>query len=645
MWRVLIVSAVLLSGCGRSGVAPPDPVPEPEPVPAVSISFPPGGSLTDQDTLVVDGTAAHVAAVFVNGVAATSDDGFRTWQAEVPLAIGDNELLVEAEGAGETSVRIERQEPFFAVPRGITLDPATSTVWLADQVFFYGRIDLTTETRYRYDPSIGWDGVYGIAVDHGRGQVYITGERGCHRLNLSNRNRSSVPPVGSPWRPRGVYWDETRQRLLFADGYRETLYGVERANWAAARYTALDGLLKEAFAFDEAENRVYAMAETIHMLDLDTNELVPISGPALGSGPLIDPAGVRSMTMDAASGILYCAHQDEALVYAIDIATGARRIVSGEGPVLRSPYGIVFDAAGSRLLVSDGVLDGLMAIDVATGERSLVAVPTRGNGPRMRGARDLVCDEDGRALLLNSIHEEGQVLAIDGVDRTHVADFPAIDSPRRFTIGADGDMLATGRPALYRIDLATEAQETVSDTTTGSGDPFDAVVDAVELVNGEAFVLTVDLDTNRFASLWRVDVATGQRSKLSLDSHFRAGMGLDPIRGELLVVSFDHLYVVDPTTGASEVIADIPWPKFRYFPDVAVDAPGRRAFMVGSSFLYRVDLDTRELTAVGNLARVLYWPSAAVYDAARDVVLVADRRLNALFAVSPATGAAVIISR
>jgi hypothetical protein len=57
-------------------------------------------SLTEDDSIIVRGTAddddSGVTSVRVNGVNANSSDGFATWTAEVPLALGLNDIVVDS---------------------------------------------------------------------------------------------------------------------------------------------------------------------------------------------------------------------------------------------------------------------------------------------------------------------------------------------------------------------------------------------------------------------------------------------------------------------------------------------------------------------------------------------------------------------
>lgn len=64
-------------------------------------------------------------------------------------------------------------------------------------------------------------------------------------------------------------------------------------------------------------------------------------------------------------------------VVAVDLKTGNRSILSddetGTGPNLYRPYGIVLDTDNHRALVADGVLYAVVAIDLKTGNRKILS--------------------------------------------------------------------------------------------------------------------------------------------------------------------------------------------------------------------------------------------------------------------------------
>ena len=99
MNNTFALALLLLWGCSADPPPPPDLLP-----PTASFVFPGALSMTDAAQLTVSGRASDdvgVAGVSVNGVAATSIDGFRTWRAVVPLVTGVNVLCAEVrDGVG-----------------------------------------------------------------------------------------------------------------------------------------------------------------------------------------------------------------------------------------------------------------------------------------------------------------------------------------------------------------------------------------------------------------------------------------------------------------------------------------------------------------------------------------------------------------
>ena len=66
--------------------------------PVVTVEFPPPATMTDGEVILVRGTSSDVgtavSSVQVNGIDANTDNGFANWQVEVPLAEGENNLVV-----------------------------------------------------------------------------------------------------------------------------------------------------------------------------------------------------------------------------------------------------------------------------------------------------------------------------------------------------------------------------------------------------------------------------------------------------------------------------------------------------------------------------------------------------------------------
>ena len=99
-------------------------------LPIVRIVFPTPVSYSDGAELHVRGTAQDANGVTnlrVNGVAATTTDAFAHWAAVLPLAAGDNTLVVEAtDGAGNVSpsaaqARVSNQGAVMNAPDAYSL--------------------------------------------------------------------------------------------------------------------------------------------------------------------------------------------------------------------------------------------------------------------------------------------------------------------------------------------------------------------------------------------------------------------------------------------------------------------------------------------------------------------------------------------
>ncbi|MGB0678761.1 MAG: hypothetical protein ACPGUV_03770, partial [Polyangiales bacterium] len=119
-----------------------------------------------------------------------------------------------------------------------------------------------------------------------------------------------------------------------------------------------------------------------------------------------------------------------------------RRITqTPRGSFLSVPTGLELNAAGTMAYLSDFVSGEVIGVDMVTGERSLVAGPTRGTGDNLESPTDLTLDESG-----------GFLYAVEPF-----------------------------RPAIVRVGLATGDRSIVSDASVGTGTAL-------------AFPLAVELD-------------------------------------------------------------------------------------------------------------------------------------------------------
>jgi len=138
-------------------------------------------------------------------------------------------------------------------------------------------------------------------------------------------------------------------------------------------------------------------------------------GSKVGEGPtLLYPDGLAVMP-DGTIVIVSGRGSTKRGVMQVDPVTGNRKLLAaprkGSGPVLRNPFAIAVEAAGTLVILERGIF----RLDPATLVRTVVADDTRGSGPFV-GGWAIAVEADGSLLALTST----AVLRVDPVtgDRT-----------------------------------------------------------------------------------------------------------------------------------------------------------------------------------------------------------------------------------
>lgn len=284
-----------------------------------------------------------------------------------------------------------------------------------------------------------------------------------------------------------------------------------------------------------------------------------------GSGPPLDQP--VSMVFDSGGGEVLLVELTLDAVIAVDIETAARRVVSGAGigtgPTLGYPSGIALDTASARLLVADpgfgGGLSALVSVDLADGARTIISGPGIGAGTAFQDPWDVAVDVPaGRAFVVDrgllavvavdlatgdrsvgppfgdpySVAYDAarhrlivadlsppSVLAVDVVtgDLTELSgpttgSGPALQIPVQVRLAGARALVADGGlGALVAVDLVTGERAVVSGGVVGSGPPFGFPHCAVQFGNCD-LALVADKDTD---TLYGVDLATGSRTVIS----------------------------------------------------------------------------------------------------------------------------------
>jgi hypothetical protein len=588
----LAAAALAVPGCGDDGGgstpdAGPDAYAGDGIAPTVKVSFPPPSSLTDTPSITIRGAAADVdeiAAIRVNGAEAQSDDGFATWEVTLPLTHGANEIAIESEdeygakNAAAAALTVTLSANVMDSPAAVAADPANGRALVLDT-----QLDALVAVSYA-------TGERTIVSDDATG----TGDR------LQD--------------PTAIALDATNQRALVLDG--ATVIAIDLASGdrtpisgeasegeplVNATHMVLDADKGRVLVLDGGRVGTEPVDPALFAVDLTTGARTVLVRGSSGSGPALvsptalalDVAGNRALV--AATDATDVANPVE-VILAVDLESFDRTVISTNanqdlGPPIGDAVSMVLDATvtPARLVVLDAGDDQVVAVDLATGTRTVVAKDRQTPGQDFSVPRALALDapEGGTARVLVTDSGLDMVLAVAFADgaRTVVTGFnigqgPALVDPVSLVLdarnGTEGRVLVSDaqEEAVVSIDLATSARAVLSGEGAGAGDAFQAPAG-----------LTLDVDTGLFgqvdsaglvvvadpeaAALVSVNVASGTRTVLSggpagTGPAFAApkGVAFDPgdstVPARYLVVDEDAnaLFAVDPANGARTILSD-----------------------------------------------------------------------------------------
>jgi len=599
--RMRILVFALVVSCGGGGGA------------AEPLSFSVGNrdsSLTDSDAITVRGTASGVRSVSVNGVEATTADGFHTWEAVVPLAYGDNELVARAramDGSEVSQSRLVKRRVVLFTPEWMAWDAAHQRAFVAaespDRIVSIdgagarvvaGPTIGTGDERFR-----GLDG----AVDSDGTTLYIRDGffPGIVAVDTATGNRTTVSSDevggGDPFDPRNdmrrILLDEPGGRIIavrfddfllidLASGMRRAI-GKPEGTPVAAAYDAANDLL-----YTQHSGAGWPIWAT-HVATGDMRRV--------GDGPF-----AVAMVVDAARERLILAGMNGRMA-AIDVATGAEELFAA--PEVNRAYDLRLDPVTDSVVLLDSWngLDRILRFALADATESTIWEDGQGSGPRFGLVGDMIWDAAGKRLLVGGIDGSGRVMAVDPVtgDRTMLLEGNTWGGG----LALDGEDLVI---AAYRSidvwDTVDDLLATLAEPDDGKGPTFGETEGmAVDSLRGWAW--TIDGRT----ALLRFDLADGSREATVDGFPNLADVVYDPGRDALFVTdrSDRALTRVDPVTGATTTIR------------TGLNSPGalaRHAGMLlvglGGTQLGAIDPDTgdtRTLSATGSGFEVGFGPA------------------------------------
>jgi len=548
----------LIAGCGSSsrGSAPGVDPGHDNPAPLVTLVFPPPFSHTDDDGILVTGTAHDpdgVVEVRVNGVPASSSDGFATWRASLRLAPGANDLTVaawDARGAVDPSAakaRIESQAVLL-FPLGVAVDAPLDRALVTDLgLAAVVAVDLTSGVRTILSGAAGGAGPafvnpVDVALDGGRALVTDSGLPAVLELDLATGDRRILTGgfTGSGPRmqaPSGITTLDS-QRAVLADGAR--LVSVEHASGVR---TVLSGDSTGAgptfplpVDLELDAGRVLVLDAYAGLLAVDPADgtRALLSGAGMGSGPEL--AFAQGLALDGGqalvSAFVLAGETSRSAVLTIDLASGDRALLSGldvgSGPELSGAGGLALDARRRRALVMDAGRRELVAVDLASGARSVLSSSSIGSGQPLTYLLELAVE---REVVLAIDQGLPGVVRIDPASGARtiqssltVGTGPALDYPAGIALDLErGRALVLNYPsALFALDLATGERTLLSDAATGSGPTFfvNSFTPSDLVLDGERALFLADFDEGGsfHTGLMAVDLASGDRSVLSSPS-------------------------------------------------------------------------------------------------------------------------------
>lgn len=127
--------------------------------------------------------------------------------------------------------------------------------------------------------------------------------------------------------------------------------------------------------------------------------------------------GLKSIDMDYQNNRILALDSILNAVIAVDPATGERTPLStlthpvDGGPNFRTPQALVVDSDNSRALVLDSTLDAIIAVDLGTGQREIVYQSTGSDPDRLFNGKDLALHPFGYVLVVDDVKDA--LVAID----------------------------------------------------------------------------------------------------------------------------------------------------------------------------------------------------------------------------------------
>jgi hypothetical protein len=581
--------------------------------------------------------------VRINGIDASSGDGFVTWEVTVPLNPGFNMLTVETvdiagnDDSAADSAEIERQALWVA-PGPSALDAAAGALLVMDiSLDALLKVDLNTGNRTIVsDLDTGTGPGFGIPI-----AIALDVEN--NRVLVANDSLDpSVLAVDLATGDRSILSENLSVGQGADFGSPQSLV-VHSASDSAL---VVDSELAALLAVD------FATGNRIVISDSDTGTGTNFSSPTL-------------VTLDNTRALVYD-HGLQSLL-AVDLATGDRTVISsnstpGTGTMFATPSGIALDAGNNRVLLADRA-GFVMAVDLTSGFRTVLSNTnsiiggTVGSGIDFRNPESIALD-GAYALVADSVLCRVLKVELATGNRTVLSERGVgggaeFSFPRGIASNTAIDKALVEDFGIKTFDLLTNTRTVLSDLEAGSGTDFisprSVAFDPTNI--NRALVTDVDLD-----AVVAVDLTTGDRSVLSgmgvgsgVALNFPEGITVDAANNRALVLDngLDALFAIDLADGVRTILSDSGMGTgvgFNTPVSIALDMANNRALVADSNLtaLMTVDLATGDRTILSGSGPALFFPRSVALDSVSGRAVMLD--FSRLMAVNPVTGDRMILS-
>ncbi|WP_444958637.1 Ig-like domain-containing protein [Microbulbifer sp. ZKSA002] len=331
---------------------------------------------------------------------------------------------------------------------------------------------------------------------------------------------------------------------------------ISSSNSSSPIGAGADMIYPKGIALDEPNGQLYVgddSTDSILRIDIASGDRTTISGNGIGSGePVSQPEG---LIVDVDSGKIYVTNGQVQNILQVDISTGDRTVVTdwtkGEGLRLVNPQSISQGVSSDSLLVSGILFDPvIMSVDINTGDRTEISSNHVGTGPSYVWNHISYNRKTDRLLTVVVDSSIAAEIDLQNGNRTIAAEFipPASARIRPSAIVPDDSgqyayIFDESNDELIKLDLESGEFESISAPGIGEGPAFSGGVEAMELdATNNHMVLLQD------TGLVSVDLDSGDREVIS-DNNTGIGPSFDSANGLALDLTNNRAFVSDYGTG------------------------------------------------------------------------------------------------